>query len=73
MSTYIDSGAAVEFYQTLLMLLQGNDAVVFCPGRSGTITVALVDAHALIGQLNEPVMETGSNPYNLLLQVAEQA
>ena len=72
MSDHIDPDFAVKFYQTVIQLLLGGDAIVFCPNGKGA-TVALVDGVAMISQLNEPVQETGLNPFNLLLQVADQA
>ena len=72
MNDHIDPSFAVQFYQTLIHLLQGGEAIVFCPNGRGA-TVALVDGVTMISQLNEQGMETGKNPFNLLLQVADQA
>jgi hypothetical protein len=75
MSDHIAPDAAIKFYQTLVQLLQGGDALIFCPAQNvRSVQIALVDGWAIRQQMvTEPTQESGSNVFNTLLQLAENA
>lgn len=73
MNDYITPEDAVEFYKTIIQLLQGDDALIICPHHNGLITtICVVNAAGMRKKIEAmQIRATSENLYDALLQVAE--
>lgn len=71
MDDFITPNNAIEFYQTLVALLRGDDAVTFVPSADGTkVTVHVANALAARKRMNAEIQNISETPYVSLMAVS---